>query len=375
MLRRPGVGRLVRTWESEPAGARRLATGPLLVTDRDLVHEVMTHAELYHEQSAFLRTRSHSPLPSLQRYEVIGGLMTAISTFQGSPAEIPPHVFPGRRGVVTQAWGIWWMRHLFRQAFAHRRPEVFDPLIDHYVSRKIIGEDVNGRLLRMPVRERDKLLLALGTQIIARCPRDQASTGDLVDAVGTAQLDLPAVEIGELYARLVHSVVTFTGTALEWAVLLAAQNDRFRAALRAHEDVRPYLLEALRLYPITWRLGRMVRQVHTIGGEEVREGDDVMVVISAMHHSHAYWHRPAEFLPERWADPECRRNRAFMPFGRGRGMCPGREVALRVVSESLSWIFQRYDVLFSGRVGAPHVRSIYAPPRLRLHFRPRRQPA
>jgi hypothetical protein len=362
----------IQAWDGEPgaSGARRLLTGPLLVTHGDLAHQVLVGAERYREQSAFLRTRSFDPLPGPVRNTVIKGLMTAVAAHDRDPAAVPRHVFTGRRSLRTQEWGIWWMRYLFRNALALDRPPAVDACIDRFVQRKILGDDVGGRFRRMNPTDRDELHNRAGAEI-ERAAGGAAARNDLVDVVAGVDFDLPTIERGELYLRLVHSVISFTGTALEWAVLLAATRDDFRSDLRAGRDVRQYLLEAQRLYPTAWRLVRVAATDHEVGGEPVTAGDDIIIATATLHRSADHWPDSKEYLPCRWARPEMARERAFAPFGRGRGMCPGREVAFEVIHESLRWIFDNHTVTVGRRAWrTPYVRSIVAPPRVRIRVRP-----
>lgn len=371
-VRRPSLWHHIRNWDDEQGttGARRLVSGALLVTERELAHQVMIGSERYREQSAFLRTRSWDPLPCVVRNAVIKGLMSAIAANERNPEAVPTHVFPGSGHVRTQHWGIWWMRELFRQMLSHDRPIGLDQCIDQFVRRKVLGDDVSGRFRRMRPQQRDELHGRAGLEV-ARAA-SVGPHGDLVDVVARLDLDLPAIERGELYLRLVHSVVSFTGTALEWAVIVAAGDQDFREDLRAGRDVRSYLLEAQRLYPTAWRLVRVAATDHDIGGEPVQVGDDIVIATSALHRSAAYWPNAKEYTPCRWSQRHVGTERAFMPFGRGRGMCPGREVAFEVIQQSLRWIFDNHVVTVrrpARRV--PYVRSIVAPPRVRIRVEAR----
>jgi cytochrome P450 len=196
--------------------------------------------------------------------------------------------------------------------------------------------------------------------------------GDLVSVVANLKFHLPVTERGELFTRLVHSIISFTGIALEWAVLMACRDENFHAALHAGADVRHFLWELQRLYPTAWRLVRQVRTDHHIGNMQVTAGDDVIIATTALHRSEAHWKQSKQYLPTRWAEPGLAHNRAFIPFGKGRGMCPGRTVALEVVQDSLHSIYHRYTISGGRRAHrSPYVRSILAAPRVRLRARPR----
>jgi Cytochrome P450 len=370
---RPSLWHHILAWDRKVAsgGACRLVTESVLVTDPALAHQVMTSAQLYREQSAFLRTRSWDPLPSRVRNAAIRGLMASLDGHRRGFETVPSRIFPGRRGVVTQAWGIRWMRQVFRDALASDRSALFDEQIDRFVERKILGDDIGGKLRRMPARDRDELHMTVGKAIV-EAAAGSSDRGDLVDVIASLDFDLPVIERGELYVRLLHSVISFTGIALEWAVLTAARNDEFRTALRTGRAVRPFLWELQRLYPTAWRLVRVAATDHRIGQERVNAGDNVIVATSALHRGKDNWTGSKEYRSSRWDTANASHDRAFMPFGRGRGMCPGREVALEVIEDSARWIYDRYEVAV-GRAALrnPYVRSVLAPPRVRLRVRRR----
>jgi hypothetical protein len=370
LMRRPSLWHHVIAWDRclSPAGAVRLATGAVLVTDPELANDVLIRGHLYEEQSAFLRTRSWRPLPFEVRNDVIRGLMSALDLRQATSSAAP---VLDRRGVLTQGWGIRWTRQLFHDTLACDRPAVFDAAIDTFVEQVILGDDVGGSFRRTSAPALAQMYQTLGDAIVMARSRSH-DPGDLVSVVANLKFDLPAAECGELFTRLVHSVISFTGIALEWAVLMACRDDNFHTALHAGADVRHFLWEVQRLYPTAWRLVRQARADHQIGDIHVSAGDDVIVATAAMHRSEALWKQSKQYLPSRWAEQDLARDRGFIPFGKGRGMCPGRTAALEAIQDSLHSIYDRYTVTGGRRAHrSPYVRSILAPPRVRLRARPR----
>jgi Cytochrome P450 len=370
LMRRPSLWHHVVSWDRRPSptGVIRLTTGAVLVTDPKLANYVLVRAHLYEEQSAFLRTRSWRPLPFEVRNEVIRGLMSALDLRHAPSSTM---LVLDRRGVLTPGWGIWWMRRLFHDTIACDRPAVFDTAIDAFVDQVILGDDVGGSFRRTPAPALAELYRVLGDAIVIAGSQSH-DPGDLVSVVANLDLALPPVEQGELFTRLVHSVISFTGIALEWAVLMACRDDSFRAALRAGEDVRHFLWELQRLYPTAWRLVRQACADHQIGDVQVAAGDDVIVATAALHRSEAHWKRSKEYLPTRWTEADLARDRAFIPFGKGRGMCPGRSAALEAIQDSLHSFYDRYEIIGGRRAHrSPYVRSILAPPRVRLRARAR----
>jgi len=126
-----------------------------------------------------------------------------------------------------------------------------------------------------------------------------------------------------------------------------------------------------RLFPTAWRLTRTVAQPHVLGGVAVQPGDVVLIATSSVHRSTAEWSQAREFEPARWSDGTSSRSRAYLPFGRGPGMCPGRNIALEVVQFALSNLFGRYRVqVRRSPLARPYVRSLLAAPTSKVRFVP-----
>lgn len=126
-----------------------------------------------------------------------------------------------------------------------------------------------------------------------------------------------------------------TATALAWALhLLAAHPDeqhRLRAELRGAPPegeaglpaLRRGVRESLRLYPPAWMLGRAALRPVRLGEVEIPAGAIVSVSPYAMQRHPAFWERPSEFRPDRFAQPAPGRPRlAYLPFGAGARRCP-----------------------------------------------------
>jgi hypothetical protein len=371
-LKRPTLWSHIRSWEkkaSDSPGAFRLATGPLVVVDRDLARTVLLDSESYLESSAFLRTQTYFPLPPDARRVAISGLIRVLGVQPAkSPAELAGFV-PVGRWLPNHAWGVQFMRRYFADVLAYRRGSRLEGLIDDFVAGKTIGDDVAGRLFRMPDDVRDALHRDV-TAELDRAEVNPTEPRDLVDVVGSLDLDLPGSDRGELYLRLLQSIIGFTGTALEWAVILADKYPEFAAALRSGADCRAFLMEAQRLYPTAWRLLRQARVDHQIGGHEVRPNEDVIIATSTLHRRADYWPDTGQYRPERWQADTVTRDKAFMPFGQGKGMCPGREVAYASIEAALAALFRTYQVdVRLGRWRRPYTRALLAPPRGRVRFR------
>jgi hypothetical protein len=373
VLQRPTLWPHVRRWDAAATGMPGILTldaGPRLVLDNDLIHQVLTRPDRYREQSAFLRTRSFDPLPTVERRQVIRGLMTALTAQPPAVANVPSALLTAGRGYRTQHWGILLMRHLHGPGLNRSGDAELDRLIDFYVHRKTISDDVAGGFRRFEGAPRDSLHLRTGLaveQVAAQSPGQDLATV----VAGLGEL-LPPLEKGELYLRLVQSIVAFTGSAFEWNVVAAARDPRFRARLRAGEDISGYLHEAQRLFPTAWRLGRVVEQPHVLGPFSLRPGDELILATTAIHRAEAEWEDATASRPQRWDGVRPATLRAYAPFGRGQGMCPGRELAMQTMELCLRHLFDRFDVRVRRTLHRrPYVRSILAAPRMRFRLVPR----
>ncbi|MEV7006980.1 cytochrome P450 [Streptosporangium sp. NPDC051022] len=91
---------------------------------------------------------------------------------------------------------------------------------------------------------------------------------------------------------------------------------------------RMVLQELLRLYPAGWIFPRMATKSAEVGGVRVKAGAQVLISPYATHRLDAFWDRPLEFDPERFApDAQERRHRySYFPFGGGPHQCLGRHL-------------------------------------------------
>jgi len=139
-----------------------------------------------------------------------------------------------------------------------------------------------------------------------------------------------------------------TATALSWILQLLAAHPEVQSSLRRQlapqlergvEAVlrvragRQVVMEALRLFPPAWILGREALEDQRLGTALVPRGAVLSVSPYTMHRHPALWEAPAEFRPERFAPgaPRPRHRFAYFPFGGGQRSCP----AARAVTAQL----------------------------------------
>jgi cytochrome P450 len=109
------------------------------------------------------------------------------------------------------------------------------------------------------------------------------------------------------------------------------------------------LQENLRAHPPVWLLfPRKATDDITVSGHGVQRGTTVWVSPFATHHHEAFWERPGEFEPERFAQAGAaggaRHPYAWIPFGGGPRVCIGTRFALMEMQLFVARLLQRYRI-------------------------------
>jgi cytochrome P450 len=134
-----------------------------------------------------------------------------------------------------------------------------------------------------------------------------------------------------------------TANALTWTLYVLSMFPEWQE--RAREEVRrvapdgkfgrkeieqltlvdEILHESMRLYPPIADIIRTTRKPVTLGGEEIRQGANIVVPIYVIHRHRRVWDNPLLFDPSRFrGELKARVHRcAFMPFGAGPRTCIG----------------------------------------------------
>ncbi|WP_231997226.1 cytochrome P450 [Mycobacterium sp. 1245111.1] len=105
--------------------------------------------------------------------------------------------------------------------------------------------------------------------------------------------------------------------------------------------------ETLRLWPTAPGYFRQARRDTTLGGKYVfRQGDWVLVLLTAAHRSPAWGPDADEFNPDRFL-PENLHSlppHTYRPFGTGARACIGRQFALHEIVLTLATVLHQYDL-------------------------------
>ncbi|KAF7830574.1 isoflavone 2'-hydroxylase-like [Senna tora] len=108
----------------------------------------------------------------------------------------------------------------------------------------------------------------------------------------------------------------------------------------------PYLqnvvLETLRLYPAGGLgLPRMNSEDCTVGGYHIPKGTMLMVNVWAMQRDPKLWRDASRFMPERMESGQT--GYGFIPFGAGRRICPGANIAKRLMALTMGLLVQAFE--------------------------------
>lgn len=153
-----------------------------------------------------------------------------------------------------------------------------------------------------------------------------------------------------------------TALTLSWSWYLISQNPDVEAKLVAEwnrvlagrlptaDDLpnMPYtdavVMEAMRVYPPVYLIGREATRDMELGGYRVKKGYTIFMSQWVNHRDPRYFPSPEEFRPERWEDGLATRipKYAYYPFGGGPRICIGNTFALMEAAIILATVGQRY---------------------------------
>lgn len=231
------------------------------------------------------------------------------------------------------------------------------PALEAILDQEVLRGTIRLGPLRWPIRS-SAATRALDDLV----DRQIADAGSSVDSPFIGTIAGTARDRRELRDQLVTLIFTAqdtTAVALSWLWHLLSRNERVERELRTEierpvlpgNQPHPYLSavlnETLRLFPPVIAQGRESTRGCDIGGVPVRRGDLVMFSQWVIHRDPRWFEHPEVFLPERWRDGLQERLHpfAYFPFGGGRRICVGRELALAVAGTVVPIIARRFRLL------------------------------
>ena len=250
-------------------------------------------------------------------------------------------------------------RHLVDVLISPESPAPLRRIVDAVLERAVLAgaRDRYSRLRRAVFRFRVERALAQAVE--ERRSRQDEEPADLLDVVVQgAEPDSPAAELAEVFLSFVFSIGGSVGFVLGWSVWLLGTNPRTEAPPAS------VVLEALRLWPVAWMLGRQPARPHEVAGIEVTPRDLVVVCPYLVHRHPRYWDDPSSFRPERWAgSPDLQ---AFIPFGWGPHTCIAGSLSMQLVEDVLKTLLDGQELAVTPRETRPYAGPALAPPRFTL---------
>jgi len=263
-----------------------------------------------------------------------------------------------------RAGGTLLMRALHPLLAAPDRRPAFRRRLAGVVEHGILARDAGGdRGLARRLR-RFAFVLAFDTEREARARGGAGEPRDLLDLVLDIGAAAPSEQLIEVYLGFVFALVSSVGFALAWSVLLAVRHGQTAA------PPRRIALEALRLYPVAWLLGRRPAAPHRLAGIDVGPEDEVVVCPYAVHRSPLNWAEPTRFDPGRWAAHPDRGG--WIPFGAGPHACAGVSTTFLILDRLLGALFEEHDLSVAEVGASVGLGTALAPPPFVLRRTPRR---
>lgn len=197
----------------------------------------------------------------------------------------------------------------------------------------------------------------LSMLLLARDEEAEAGSGD-----GASGNQMTDQQVRDEALTLFLAGHETTAQALTWSWYLLSQHPEAEARFHAEldrvlgaaegggsrtpgfEDLRalPYteavFMEALRLYPPAWAIGRKALEDYEAGGYRIPEGSILLSSAWVMHRDPRWFADPEQFRPERWLVEDAEGMRverpadlpkfAYFPFGGGARVCIGERFAM-----------------------------------------------
>jgi cytochrome P450 len=202
----------------------------------------------------------------------------------------------------------------------------------------------------------------------------------LSEAHGSDREDLLVDEVStmivaghETTALTLFWACTLLAQARPWQEALAAEArqvdlsaDAAAAGLHKLVWTRAVVEETLRLYSPAFMTGRLAKQSHEICGTRVPVGSIILLPYWLLHRSPRWWSRPEAFDPSRFLDGAEPDRLTFLPFGVGRHVCIGAQLALSEAILATARLVQNFTIDMASQrpvlpVGTLSTRPDYSP--------------
>jgi cytochrome P450 len=191
-----------------------------------------------------------------------------------------------------------------------------------------------------------------------------AAPRDLFDLLWEAHdseskdLDLLADEVAtmivaghETTALTLFWMCTLLAKAPHWQTALAIEARRVdlsaegaAASLPELKITRAVVEETLRLYSPAFMTGRLAKRSHEICGTRVPEGSIVLIPYWLLHRNPRWWSNPEAFDPSRFLRDTEPDRFTYLPFGVGRHVCIGAQLAMSEATLAIARLLQKFTI-------------------------------
>ncbi|MFS7910316.1 putative cytochrome P450 [Helianthus anomalus] len=247
--------------------------------------------------------------------------------------------------------------HSFKMTTAESDLTYFRPIL------KLLGVTGLEQRCTQLQRKGDSLIHNLINKIRENSLKEDSLIQFLLDKQKEDPLNYTKEIISGLVLELVSAGINPSVGILEWAfalllnhpqVLQKAQNEidnnvgNKRFLNQSDIDNLPYLKcivnETMRLYPAAPLLvPHESSKDCKVGGYNVPKGTMLMVNVWAIHNDPNTWEKPRNFNPERFEGIVGKDEFKLMPFGHGLRSCPGKHMAMRVITMALGSLVHCFD--------------------------------
>lgn len=102
--------------------------------------------------------------------------------------------------------------------------------------------------------------------------------------------------------------------------------------------------ESMRLYPPAYFMDRVNLEEDEYEGKIIPKESSVLFSIIEIHRHKAFWENPEEFNPDRFANNQSQKHKAYYPFGAGPRMCIGNNFAMYEMILAITEIISKYRI-------------------------------
>jgi cytochrome P450 len=177
----------------------------------------------------------------------------------------------------------------------------------------------------------------------------------------------------ETTALTLFWMCTLLAKAPQWQSAIAEEARRVDLSAEGAATSLPKLMitravvqETLRLYSPAFMTGRLAKRAHEICGTRVPEGSIVLIPYWLLHRNPRGWTNPGAFDPSRFLSGTEPDRFTYLPFGVGRHVCIGAQLAMSEATLAIARLVQEFTIDIMGDrlvlpVGTLSTRPDHAP--------------